>query len=129
MAGEVTHFEIYGKEPQTLADFYRDLFGWRIERAEGVDYWRIQFDPTAGGSLGGGLLHRPPSIACGWMFYVNVASVDETMATAESLGATVVRPKAAVPRTAWYAILADPEGNPFSVWERDPAAFPPPVPD
>jgi predicted enzyme related to lactoylglutathione lyase len=34
----LTNFEIYSDEPEALAAFYRELLGWRIERAEGVDY-------------------------------------------------------------------------------------------
>ena len=41
MSGRLTNFEIYGDDPETLAAFYRELLGWRIEKAEGVDYWRI----------------------------------------------------------------------------------------
>ena len=44
MPGRLTNFEIYGDEPEALAAFYRELLGWRIERAEGVDYWRIAID-------------------------------------------------------------------------------------
>jgi predicted enzyme related to lactoylglutathione lyase len=40
-----------------------------------------------------------------------------------------VRPKTAVPRTGWYAVLADPQGNSFAIWQADPTAFPPPEPD
>ncbi len=38
MTARQTNFEIYGDEPETLAAFYRELLGWRIERAERVDY-------------------------------------------------------------------------------------------
>lgn len=129
MANRVTHFEIYGDEPAKLASFYHELFGWRIERASGVDYWRIQLDPLATGSADGGLMSRPPSIPLGWLHYVNVESLDEAVEAAQRLGATVLRPKTPVPRTAWYAVLADPEGNAFAIWQPDPSAFPLPEPD
>ena len=41
MTGVVTHFEIYAEEPETLADFYRKLFGWRLERAPGTSLVRV----------------------------------------------------------------------------------------
>jgi uncharacterized protein len=40
VAGRLSNFEIYGNDPEALAAFYRELLGRRIERAEGVDYWR-----------------------------------------------------------------------------------------
>ena len=42
MTSSVTHFEIYAEEPAKLAEFYRDLLGWQIEKAPAIDYWRIQ---------------------------------------------------------------------------------------
>lgn len=130
MASGVTHFEIYGDDPAKLATFYRELFGWRIERAEGVDYWRIHLDPSDNGSnAGGGLTYRPTLDPRGWMQFVNVVSLDDAISVAERHGAKVLRPKTAVPRTAWYAVLADPEGNVFAIWQPDAKAFPPPEPD
>ncbi len=42
LSGSVTHFEIYAEHPATLAEFYRQLFDWRLDKAPGVDYWRIE---------------------------------------------------------------------------------------
>jgi len=39
----VTHFEIYAEDPAKLVEFYRTLLGWQIEKAPGIDYWRIRF--------------------------------------------------------------------------------------
>jgi hypothetical protein len=37
----ITHFEIYGAQPERLAEFYRGVFGWRIEQMAGVDFWTV----------------------------------------------------------------------------------------
>ena len=129
MPSRVTHFEIYGDAPAKLAEFYQELFGWRIERAEGVDYLRIHLDPSDTSTAGGGLTYRPALDLRGWMQFVNVESIDESISVAERGGGKVLRPKTAVPRTAWYAVLADPEGNEFAIWQPDARAFPPPEPD
>ncbi len=129
MSGLVTHFEIYGDEPAKLAAFYRELFGWRIEPAAGVDYWRIHLGSPANGTAAGGLAHPPLPDARGWMQYVKVESLDDSLAVAQRLGGRVVREKTAVPKTAWYAVIADPQGNLFAIWQPDRTAFPAPVPD
>ena len=129
MTNSVTHFEIYGEEPARLADFYRNVFGWQIEQMPGVSYWRIQTGSTEPKALHGGLTYRAIPDLNGWMLFVNVASLDKTVAKIVSLGGGVVRPKTAVPKTAWVTILADPAKNIFGVWQADPSAFPLPEPD
>jgi predicted enzyme related to lactoylglutathione lyase len=129
MTGRMNHFEVYGDDPRELAKFYAGLFGWQIEKAPGVDYWRIQTEPKNGRGFDGGLAYRWAEGPNSWLHYVTVDSVDAALALAESMGARIVRPKAAVPRTGWYAVLADPQGNSFAIWQTDLTAFPPPEPD
>jgi len=128
-AAAVTHFEIYAEAPAKLAEFYRSLFGWQIEQAPGIDYWRIQTGATDSEAIRGGLLYRPIPGPRSWVHYVNVASLDEAVAEVQRLGGTLLRPKTAVPKTAWYAVVADPEGNIFAVWQADANAMPAPLPD
>jgi len=71
MPNPVAHFEIYADNPERLAGFYRELFGWE---------------------------------------------------KAQATGAVVLRPKSAVPRMGWFAVLADPEMNVFALWQDDPGA-------
>jgi uncharacterized protein len=129
MTGQLTHFEIYGDDPTRLAQFYASLFGWHIEKAPGVDYWRIQTQSKSGNGIDGGLTYRPADGPSSWLHYVTVASVDAALAQAERMGASIVRPKTAVLRTGWYAVLVDPQGNSFAIWQTDRTAFPPPEPD
>jgi uncharacterized protein len=126
VTNSVTHFEIYAEGPEKLADFYRGLLGWQIEKAPGLDYWHIKAAPKA---IGGGLTFRPVHAPGSWVHYIHVDSLDEALNRALTLGGKVVLPKTAVPKTAWYAVIADPEENVFALWQADQAAFPPPEPD
>jgi hypothetical protein len=67
VTGRVTHFEIYGEEPAKLSEFYSGLFGWQVERAPGIDYWRIQTGPRNGGGFDGGMTYRPSDGPGGWL--------------------------------------------------------------
>jgi len=125
----ITHFEIYGGAPARLAEFYRVLFGWEVNQAPGIDYWRIQTGTSEANSLSGGLTYRPDCLPPSWVNYVKVASLDEVIAQVQHLGGKILRPKTAVPKTAWCVVVEDPQGNVFAVWEPDPLAFPPPEPD
>ena len=77
----------------------------------------------------GVVTYRPIAAARSWVHYAHVVSLDDTVAEAERLGAVVSRPKTAIPKTAWHAVLADPEGNIFGIYQADLAAFPPSGPE
>ena len=125
----VTHFEIYAEKPEGLADFYRSLFGWQLDKSPGLDYWHIKNDATNASGIKGGLTYRPFPGPRSWVHYVHVELLDETVARSAASRRKVLRPKTAVPKTAWYAVVSDPEGNIFAVWQPDATAFPPPEPD
>jgi uncharacterized protein len=127
--GQVTHFEIYGHAPGELAKFYSRLLGWRIEPAPGVDYWRISTPHGRARSFDGGMTFRPEAAPYGWVNYVMVQSVNDTLLLAARMGATVLRPNTAVPKAGWYAVLSDPQHNQFAIWQADVTAFPAPTPD
>lgn len=129
MINGLTHFEIYGEHPKELAEFYRRIFGWQLEQMEAVDYWRIDTGSRENNPLNGGLTYRALPDLNGWMLYVQVPALDETVELIKSLGGAVIRPKTAVPRAAWVTIVADPAKNIFGVWQADPTAFPMPHPD
>src|SRR5512136_47785 len=129
MTNSITHFEIYSDQPAPLADFYREALGWQVEQMPGLNYFRIQTGAAEGPALHGGLTYRAIPDLNGWMLFVQVASLDETVARIQNLGGSIVRPKTAVPRTAWVTIVSDPAKNIFGVWQADLAAFPMPEPD
>ena len=129
MISSVTHFEIEGDEPAKLAEFYRSVFGGQVEQMPGVNYWRIRIGSAEPKALHGGLTYRAIPSLNGWMLFVNVTSLDDTVALVQKVGRSIVRPKTAVPKTAWVTIVADPAKNIFGVWQADPAAFPLPEPD
>jgi predicted enzyme related to lactoylglutathione lyase len=129
MPNPVAHFEIYGDDPPKLAGFYTSLFDWQIKPVPGMDYWMIgtvptdaKGSPTQPGGINGGLMKRPMPDARTWLNYVTVQSVDATVAKAKQMGAQVVRPKSAVPKMGWFAIMTDPEMNVFAIWQDDPNA-------
>lgn len=129
MSSAVTHFEIYGDDLDKLAEFYRQLFGWKIEKLPAIDYFQIQTGPPETAAIRGGLLNRPIPGPRSWVHYVSVDSIDKTIDLVQSMGGKVVREKAAVPKVAWHAIVEDPEGNIFAIYQHDPTAFPMPEPD
>ena len=128
----IVHFEIPADNPERAAKFYRELFGWTVNKYEGsvaggMEYWMVQTVPTGPDGrperpgVNGGLMRRmypgqPP------VNYISVESVDDFARRAERLGAKVLMEKTPVPGMGWFAQLNDPEGNLIAVWENDPNA-------
>jgi hypothetical protein len=101
-------FEIRGKDPQRLQEFYEAIFGWKIE--EGPFGFRL-IEPGIGGpeaGVGGALA---PSDTPRIVIYVQVFDLVETLRQAEALGGSVVVQPADVPGGPTIAQMADPEGN------------------
>ena len=126
----VVHFEIYADDPDKLVKFYTSLFDWTIERMPGMDYRLIKTVetnakgmPLQAGGINGGILKRPAGYeGHTWINYVNVASLEAAIDRAQKLGATVMKEKSPVPGMGWFAMLTDPQGNPFAIWQTDPNA-------
>lgn len=130
----IVHFEIPADDPERAAKFYRELFGWEINRLEGSDderpgfeYWMVRTvatdaegRPTRPG-VNGGLMRR---MAPGQtpVNYIGVENIDEFVRKAERLGAKVLMPKHPVPGMGWFSQLTDTERNVFAIWQMDPSA-------
>ncbi|RPI54311.1 MAG: VOC family protein [Acidobacteria bacterium] len=122
----IVHFEIYADDPEKLATFYSTLFDWAIEPVPGMDYRMVKtVEADAQGmatqpGINGGLMKRPAGFdARAPVNYVNVDSLDAAVKRAQDLGATVTKGRAAVPGMGWFAMLMDPQGNHFAMWEQD----------
>ncbi len=116
----IAYFEIQGRDPQVLIDFYQSVFGWRFTRAPEIPipYWRIETD-----GISGGLLPRPastPPPECGTNAYVcsiSVAEIDAVTAVVIAKGGIVAMPKFEVPGVGWHGYFLDPDGNTFGVFQ------------
>ncbi|MGA2333325.1 MAG: VOC family protein [Syntrophales bacterium] len=126
----VVHFEIYADDLDKLGKFYTSLFDWTIELMPGMDYWYIKTvetgangRPSQAGGINGGMMKRPEGYeGRAWINYVNVASIEESVARTQKLGAALRKGKTPVPGIGWFAMLTDPQGDPFAIWQMDPNA-------
>jgi predicted enzyme related to lactoylglutathione lyase len=113
----VVHFEIPANEPENLTKFYSGLFGWKFSKAPlpGPEYWLC--DTGTGPGINGAIMQRQ-NARQPWMNYVDVASLDETLAKATKLGAQVALPKTPVLGVGAFAAIIDPQGNICGLWEQ-----------
>jgi hypothetical protein len=119
MGQPVVHFEIIGKEPETLRSYYGALFGWEFdtgglvseEVSQPDNYGFVSGNTTSEGvgipgGVGGGRGYDTQAI-----FYVGVPDVEAAIRTAESLGGTRRMGPARAPSGLVVGHFTDPEGN------------------
>jgi uncharacterized protein len=106
-------------DPQAAADFYGALFGWELEDRMPAGspgrYFVAQLrgrDVAAVGSLPE---QAPPGPA--WNTYVWVESADDAAAKVKDAGGGGVMPPFDVMHAGRMAVLSDPSGTVFCVWE------------
>ncbi|MHB0877138.1 MAG: VOC family protein [Anaerolineae bacterium] len=118
----VVHFEIAADDAARAVKFYQDVFGWKIQRAEGLpmEYYLAMTGEDAPG-IDGAIYPRQAPFA-GTVNSIDVPSVDEYVDKAVKAGGKVIAPKMAIPGVGWLAYLVDTEGNQFGIMERDESA-------
>ena len=112
--GDITHIDIPVSDMQRAQGFYSTLFGWQIAEPPGFEGYPMWQAPNK--ISGGGLAPRSDDFTQP-RSYVEVDSIDETLAKARELGGTVVMDKSPISDTSWWAIFEDTEGNQVGLYE------------
>lgn len=118
----VTHFELPANDPEKLVEFYKEVFGWKIEKWKGpMDYWLVMTGPTDQPGIDGGIARRSPD-SPGTVNSIDVPSVDEYVKKITEAGGSVVQPRTAIPGVGYLAYCKDVDGNTFCIMEEDTSA-------
>jgi predicted enzyme related to lactoylglutathione lyase len=101
--------------------FYSALFGWEVTdmpAGEGVVYSMAAIDGSPVAAISPQpQQQRDAGVPPAWNSYVTVASADEAAARAQELGATVHAPPFDVLQAGRMAVVQDPQGAWFLLWE------------
>lgn len=108
MTRPVVAYQIRGKDPARLREFYAALFGWEIGESNAVGIAAIP--PGIGGpveGVGGFIMGGEAGVS----IFVQVLDLVETLRKAEEMGGRAVMQPFDVPGGPTVAQMADPEGN------------------
>jgi predicted enzyme related to lactoylglutathione lyase len=101
--------------------FYTELFGWSYAESPlpgGGLYTMLSLrDRYAAALYGLGPQQRAQRVASHWMNYVSVSSAEQTVQNGRELGATIVAAPLDVMDLGRMAVLMDPSGAAFSIWQ------------
>ena len=108
-AKPIVHFELMGADGDSQRDFYRDIFEWEFQNPEGFDnYHMVSAEAT---SLGGAVGQGNEQMPAYQTLYIQVPSIDETLAAIEATGGKAVTPRTEIPGMVTFALFNDPGGN------------------
>ena len=101
-------------DPGAAKAFYRQLLGWEFEDVDGpIAYTMV----TVHGAVAAGLYEPEADAPPAWLSYVAVADADASVTRAEELGASVAAGPVDVGPAGRMAVLADPQGAYFAIWQ------------
>ncbi|MGH9818199.1 MAG: VOC family protein [Candidatus Acidiferrales bacterium] len=112
--GKICYIEIPATDIARSAEFYKQVFGWRVrQRGDGS----TAFDDTTGEVSGTWVAGRPPAAQPGFLFYIMVDSVAATVDVVLANGGEIVQPIGAdAPEIT--ARFRDPGGNVIGLYQE-----------
>ena len=128
--GQFVWYELMTTDITAAATFYSGVIGYSAADAgmPGMTYTILSIE----GRPVSGLMPvaaAAPGAKPGWMGYVGVDDVDATAAEATGLGGVVCREPTDIPGVGRFAVLADPQGAPFIVFNSSSIAPERPAPN
>jgi predicted enzyme related to lactoylglutathione lyase len=114
MGQPVVHFEIVGKDAERLHTYYSELFGWKIDANNPLNYGIVAREENMnpdGVGIGGGVGAGPEGYGGHATFYVEVPDVEAALAKAESLGGSRMMGPETVQEGVEIGLFTDPEGH------------------
>jgi len=111
MAHPVVHFEIGCKDKEKTSEFYRRVFGWKIDAGP-----MGMIDTGAGTGIPGhiaALGHEPHQFT---HFYIETDDVAASLKAVETEGGKTIVPPVEIP-SGTFAWFADVEGNVVGLWK------------
>ena len=117
--GQITHIEFPADDTARARRFYSELFGWEFREIEGFDGY-FMFNTGGADAIGGAVGERGKAAPENVRLYVEADSIDALLPRVPGLGGTLVTEKTEIPGQGWYAVVKDPEGNEFGLYEGLP---------
>jgi uncharacterized protein len=117
----VVHFEISANEPEKVIAFYKSVFGWKIDKWEGQDYWLVDTGAPDSPGINGGIF-KPKETFTGTVNTIEVTNLEEFLQKVKENRGQVVTEKITIPGVGYIAYCKDVEGTLFGLIQTDRSA-------
>ena len=114
----IIHFEINADDPKRATEFYKKVFGWKVEKWKGpTDYWLVTTGDEKQPGIDRAIMERMKKATT--INTIDVPSVDEFIKKIEKAGGKPVSEKTVIPGVGYFAYCKDTEGNIFGIMQAD----------
>ena len=109
MPNPVVHWEIATKDAKGLSEFYTNVFEWKVDFENPMDYGLVE---TGGeGGIGGGIFQAEEGAGPFVTLYIQVDDLQAYLDKVETRGGKSVMPPTEIPGVVTLAVFTDPQGN------------------
>ena len=113
-------FEIQADDPDRAGRFYKQAFGWSVDKWAGpLDYWLVGTGGKEEPGINGAIMKREVPGAQ-TINTIDVADLDEAVERVRSAGGKTLSDRTTVPGVGYFCYCKDTEGNLFGVLEPLP---------
>lgn len=110
--------ELHTPDAAVSAAFYSNLFGWKIAGDEHGPWRHVR---SGRRDIGGMLqMEKGRRVRAGWLTYMLVDNAKAAVKAARDLGGKTIKGTTTIPEVGSFAILQDPTGATFAVFEPAP---------
>ena len=112
---KLVHIEIVSKDPEKDAEFYGNVFDWKMDFMKEMNYHTF-----LDGAVGGGFTKPEDLAPSGMILYFETDDIPGSLAKAVENGGKVLREKTEIPTVGWYGFFTDLSGNLVGVFKGLP---------
>jgi predicted enzyme related to lactoylglutathione lyase len=113
----IVHIEISAKDRVAAAQFYSELFGWKVEQIPDMNYATFEAEGGPGGGFNPVTDENPAGTVT---VYIDTEDIEGDLARVEKFGGKTVVPKMEIPGIGWFAMFKDPTGNVLALYTDMP---------
>ncbi len=117
-----THFELVTDDFEKTAAFYRNVFGWQVQKWDGpVDYWMVNTGDASTPGINGGLMKAGGPFS-GTVNTLEVEDIDAALARVKANGGQIVFDKDLIGGVGYLAYIKDNAGIIIGIMQPLPGA-------
>jgi uncharacterized protein len=114
--GRIVHFEIPTDDVERSIEFYQHIFGWKIQKVEGMDYWLVETGNKEEPGVNGAIAPRSENLH-NVVNTIQVENINDTMEAIRKHGGRVLTEVMDIPNVGKFVYFKDNDGNTMGALE------------